>query len=865
MRKKKYLLLSFFLIGLLAKGAEKFESEIGLYSINLNNKMKIATTKVHITPDEKIYLELQSFLRMVGMTNYRWVDNEFIIDEANVYKQEKTINLGSGKIESDNGDIRYESHEIIEDGDKIYVAVESLPKLLSISELGINDDRLEILINADFRLPYELGKIRESRREEFENKEEQNIESIRPRTKFFEPGNLRLMYNYSKSFQTSDAEMKTVDGEYMGQVFYGDLETYYKIYPEVDNVRTTLRYRDAYKGHTISFGDVNTSMPTALRGTVGSLRGISFAKEHSLISEYGEDSVTIKGNAPLGKFVELYRNGKLVSYVDVINGQYIFEDIDLLFYSDSFYVIIHNADGTAKRENLKRYSSVDLEKKGEFGFAFYSGESSYDRYDQVIGEVNYGLTDRLTLKTGFYDLKYNAYYADDNPQSETILKLGAIYASDYGIAPFNADVEIFKSNKSDSIDATYRYNQIYEDYRLSLSGGTYAEASRLRLNKKNEFNASIDKSRLFGQNLSVGVKYYSSDSIRDEKTRELGVVTRTGTNNLTLEYGVYKDLEYGRILHDVGVRSYHFNDISLFAGVKHERYKGYDDTIYRAEIMNRYSNHNDIRMKLFYEKSEKMGESYGFSFDIDYSNWFSASANYTRSNEVSHSGVGYSIDKVINIDNPNEKISSVENGIVTGRTYVDLNEDGKYTEGIDKPLPRTAVSVGGREGTSDENGLYKVFDVNSKSKQKVKFETQNPMYVGKYDGYEMRPIQASSSVIDIPLYLRKLVSGVIDFATEELRHKYLTTLYLNIYDVNTGDLKEVVIPENDGFITVDNLISGKYRFVLESVNKPGIALAETEITLDKEVKEVNLDLSIEGEVSNEEDKLAVAFAVAYNN
>ncbi len=855
----KYILFC----SLLTKLIYSQDFEVGLYSFKFNKKIETPGTKVYLTEDEKLYIELQDLLRTIGITNNTWIDDEYTLDKENIYNQEKIINLQKKFIDIRGKRTKF-TDEIIEKDEKIYVLIDFLPNVLGIKKLEKDDDKLTVDVDTSFRLPIELSNIRKFRQEEFKKEEKKEKEKVYSTRKLFEPGNLRTVYNYRKNFQASNYETKTVDVEYLGPLLYGDFETYYGIYPAVENYQTRLTYRNVYEDHAIVFGDTSVNLPRVLSGTVGGIRGISFKKDQKLIGEYSNNKITISGSAPLGKFVELYQNGKLISYEDVKAGQYRFEDIPLTFASDSFYVIIYNLDGSVARENLNRYYGEKPEKVGEFGFNIQVGKSNYDKYDQFIGEVNYGVTDNLTLKTGFYDLKYNAFYSTYNPQENKTTKLGLLYVSDYSKNPYNFEINGFNSNNN-NVDYTYKYNQIFKNYRVGIEGGDYSKNTQKRINKKYEVGVDLSKDRFIKDNINLGLKYYSTEYSYGQQVTEVGTVLRVGFQNLTPEYGYYKNIVNGYTYHDFNVRSYYFRNYSVYAGVNHRTMNEFNETRYKVEVMSRNNRDNGIRYRSYYEKSDKYGDIFGVSFEIDYDTWFSGHANYTKSNGTSHIDSGFTLDKVINLSDLNTRVTSVENTSVKGIVYVDNNNNGVYDEKIDRPLPRTEVKVYGKTSVTGEDGRYLIGNLSPNSEHELKIATQNPLYKGRVDSYKLVLDPASPANLNIPVYTRKIVSGMINFQSQKQMDKYLKTLYMNVVDKKTGNKLEVTIPENDGFYVIENLIAGEYIVTLESVEKPGEVLMKKELIVSPELREINMDLDVEGEEDEKDERLAFNAVIVSRN
>ena len=842
MKKNKIWMPLFFLTAIFINAEEAPNKNIGLYDFVFNKKIKVEGTRIYVIGEKK-YIELQKLLEILGMTNNRWINNNFTIDFGNIYTQETVIDLSKKIIEKNGKKINY-NNEIFEENDKIYIDIEFLKNIFSLSEVDIDEDKLNIAIQTSFQLPSELANIREYRKEQFLAGDNSLKRDVPEQRKLFEPGNLRLTYNYNKSFQRYRSESKTLDTEYYGPLLYGELEVYHGIYPELENYQTRLTYRDVYKEHDIIFGDNYITMPDILAGTVSKLRGISFTRDNRISSSYETSgSITITGQAPLGKFVELYRNGQLLSYEDVKAGRYLFENVPTLFNSDSFYVIIYNQDGSIVREDLRRDYNRDLEKKGEFGYNIFMGDSDYDKYYQFIfmgdsdydkyyqfiGEINYGLTNTLTLKTGYYDLKYSSYWNNESQARESV-KLGALYVSDFSKYPFSIDVEAFKNNGNAGEDYYYKYRQDFNEYRFTFEGGKYSKITESRIYKKDEQALELSKSRFLINPLSLSLKYYSTNYTYTKRENEIGVVLRGGFRNLTPEYGLYRNLTTEFTQHDFSIRSYHFLNYILYAGVSHKTVRGYDETKYKVEVTSRRYTDNGIRYRAYYEKSNRYGEVFGLAFDIDYNDWFTGTASYKKDRGVSYSDVGFTVDKLINLADVNAPINSIDNGRIAGVVYVDNNNNGQYDEGIDRPLPRTEVSVKGTIATTDENGEYKLSNLYPGAYD-TKFETQNPLYKAEADKYRVKIGPATTTELNIPMKARKIVSGNINVEDQILKYTLLPTLFMNVYDLSTGEKIEVIIPEKDGFFIVENLTGGKYKLVLESINKPGEALYEQELDL----------------------------------
>lgn len=826
--------------------------EIGLYSFSFNKSVKTDGTKVYIFNGRK-YLELQNLLTILEITNNNWINEIFTIDKGNIYGQEKQIDLEKKVIKSKGKNNLKYTDQIIEKKEKIYIELDYLKNIIDISYLDVDEDKLNIDIETGFQLPAQLSNIREYRKEQFLAGDTSAKKEIPEQRKLFEPGNLRLTYNYNKSFQAYNSESKYINGEYYGPLLYGELEVYQGIYPELENYQTRLMYRDVYKDHDITFGDSYIRMPEVLSGTVSSVRGITFSRNDRIASfEEDAETITITGEAPLGKFVELYRNGQLLSYEDVKGGRYLFEKVPQLFSSDSFYVIIYNQDGSIVKENLRREYDSSLEKKGEFGYNIHMGEADYTGYYQFVGEVNYGLTNTITLKTGYYDLKYDSYWYGKTQSVETT-KLGILHVSNFSKYPYSIEFSGYSNSSNGGEDFYYKYNQQFETYKFYLEGGTYSKFTQNRIGKENELALELNKNKFLHDRLNLGLKYYSTKYTGNDKAiEEVGAVLRASFRNYTTEYGIYKNLDSELVQHDASIRSYHFRDYILYAGVRHKTIRDYDETRYKLEVTSKRNTDNGLRYRAYYEKSLRYGDVFGVAFDIDYNDWFTGNASYQKDNGRSYSSTGFTLDKVINLADVNSSTNAIENGRIGGIVYVDNNGNGKYDEGIDRPLPRTEVSVRGTMASTDEKGRYKLSNLYP-GVHTTKFETQNPLYKAEADQYKVRIAPATTTVLNIPMKSRKIVSGNINIQNDMLKHSFLKTLMMSIYDLEKNQKIEVVIPEKDGFFMIENLTGGKYKLVLESINIPGKELFVRELEIGHNSGEILMDLNI---IGNDEKSLS---------
>ncbi|WP_130891791.1 hypothetical protein [Fusobacterium ulcerans] len=112
--KKKYFF--FFLFFFFLKLTLYSETEIGLYSFEINKKIRTSGTKVHII-NGNLYIELQNMLNILEITNNQWINERFTLDVGNIYGQEKYIDFEKKYIKKGNNKISF-IDEIIEKEEK---------------------------------------------------------------------------------------------------------------------------------------------------------------------------------------------------------------------------------------------------------------------------------------------------------------------------------------------------------------------------------------------------------------------------------------------------------------------------------------------------------------------------------------------------------------------------------------------------------------------------------------------------------------------------------------------------------------------------------------------------------------------------
>ncbi len=186
------------------------------------------------------------------------------------------------------------------------------------------------------------------------------------------------------------------------------------------------------KAREFFLGDVHSSQISLVTpGRQG--RGLyinNFPKQRS--SDFGTE--TIRGNAPTGWEVELYRNGTLLEFQDVSNeGQYEFVDVPLISGLNRLRLIFYSPFGEKQEEIHHFLMSSKLVPKGNFYYNIglnqqdknlirLSQNTSNDQENPTLGqwryggEVIYGLTHKTSIIGYFSHLPLET----TNEQRQTI-------------------------------------------------------------------------------------------------------------------------------------------------------------------------------------------------------------------------------------------------------------------------------------------------------------------------------------------------------------------------------------------------------------------------------------------------------------
>ncbi len=842
--------------------------EEGFVSIKINDKIGVSHHKVLVN-GEDIYIDFGRFLYLIGMENNKKNGLKYHIDIGNFYGQEKIINFGNQEIVYKIGKKKKISGLLWQTG-KFYVRQDRLKDIFSLKKINFNRDNLELKTELNFQAPYQEKIHREKVKEELLNNKKKTVEKeVTSIPKLFEPGNLRTILRYDKSLGENKRESKSVSGEYIGPLLYGTFSTYYDIYPDLEKREIKLVYEDIIKNQTLIIGDIAPILPDVMSGTVGRMKGISFIENYrnSTVRENG--GVTITGYSDNGKTVELYQNGKLIAYTDVKLGRYEFKEIPITFYSDTYEIIIYNRDGTREKEKLKNFYNNEGLDKGKFGYNIYMGEDINSGYNQRIVDIKYGLTNNYTINIGMFDIQYNRQGIENKEKKrDKILNIGLNYTTSLNKNPFSYNIELFNNVETGDTDATLKLNIDRGIYNFGLDGGNYSGKTVERLNKKNELYAEItrDSLKILGFSVSPGLTY-SREVFEDNSERNrLGIVLRGNFRKWIPEYRLAKEFNNDRLEQELSLRSYIFNNYYIEMSANNRKNYEENEMTYRAEVSTGAGSMNSLETKVFYENTKSRRNLFGLEFKVNYNDWFTAEANYEKYGEKSFTNVGVEIDRTISLSNVNGgPISRVENGWVNGVIFLDTDGNGEYNPEIDRPLKQAKVKHNGHSMETDSDGKYYFGNIYPQMPLWLSAIPLNPLQVSKTKRFLVRPKSASGVELNIPISTLKIVTGNILFKTPEIGRVLLSSLYIKVKDVETGEEVAVVIPENDGFFVIDNITTGKYLITIESVKGSLNKLYEKEIVIDGDKNDINLNIEIGEDYAQTEKKLIFDFIITYSN
>ncbi|MCB9987872.1 MAG: carboxypeptidase regulatory-like domain-containing protein [Rhodospirillales bacterium] len=675
----------------------------------------------------------------------------------------------------------------------IYVRLETLNEILPL-DLHLDFAALKLDVQTSEKLPYEMKKEREAKREKFLSMQQgeesfagyRNIEN--PYRMFSEP-----IIDLDGSFVWDSEEeswnnnihasgkndLLGFSADYGVNIHADDGD-----WQAPDKVRMTLT-KQAFGNDTmplgvrnLSLGDVSARTPEWVRGSNAG-RGVSVSTR-PVKRQQTFDEITVEGTAAPGWEVELYRNNELLDFGVVgERGDYRFDNVELLAGQNNIRTVLYGPQGQIEERTEEYKIGSSLARPGEtfyeasivdtsnstIAFDDNNGRQNQDKGIAYSGAVTHGLSRNATVfgtvsnsMTRKGEKKYVT--AGVNASVGRVIGKAEVYKQlDGGQA---LDTRLATSMKGWNLNLRTAMFKDFESDRAGYEESARTLDTRVRATKRFPTAAGM-----------VGLSFSGSHEIRKNNTEATQLQAAQNLARRTWRTGNSLQMNWrDRQLETVQGRL----DGSVRLGRQWNL-----RTALNYDVRPDFA-FDDFMADLLYRHSRKLTTGVNLGRDLqDGQMWGGGHIDYDFGSFMSGLQMNWREDSGYNLalrastslgpfgKNGGYTASSRSmqgQNAVRGRVFWDKDLDGVYT-GEDEPLEDARMMLAGKRTeradesgflsqVSSENGDYvgMTFDRNS---------VDNPFLVSSEDGYRLLLRPGVAQHIDVPVVEGGTVDGTVFF------------------------------------------------------------------------------------------------------
>lgn len=822
-------------------------SETGLikeiYSLSINGK-KISNQYNVIKNEKNYYYSLTDFFKNIKLGN--------VVETDKVFEITSGMDLRVVKITKDKQTI-YENGKKIETNDKIYLdhqghsyLREDVFKQLFLSYLNKDEEISKISMEINFMIPEEISLYLDKEKMKLENQSQKEILFFTSERKMFDLGYTRAVVGKNWNKSSGESAYKSdwnANLDYQGGLLFGELQLSYDA--RNNNLSSArLDYKDIWKNHTLNIEN----------------RALNGASREWSLGFYKDRGYRIEGNraiiretVSIGSRAELRYMGTTISIKDEKDGIVIFDDL-IIKTDRSYELLVYEPDGSVIKKEITTVRDYNKQNLNEVQYTFLLSEDHSSQKYRKKFSTFYGFTDKLTLGAGYdqgiSEIDGKNRYTNDGNAS-------IVYGDNFNGLSYVLNLSMDKSFDN-YIDKEYDYSDKYS-YNTTLQT-TYKK-----------FKYTIG-------NINYG-RYYT------EKNKQNFEVQYNMYNNLRLGYRFDKTKNYhGQKIHqNIGSIDYSksYKDLLFSVGAEFvER----DPDRYIASVY--YSGKNNINTKLENKWSSSGGDfetnltlynsnymgildyslelGYSelykdrltFNFTLNYDNWLKISSAFSKDGNRNHS-VGF--DRIIDLQNPAEKISSMDVSRVKITTYVDENNNNEL-DFNEKVVDGVEVSLGQQTKTTNAQGECVFYNVSNGIIYDLKPKIKKPSFAMGDNEIKIKSTFASTVEVLIPIKPMLNLNGTIHI--DELlklknieKEEVYDNILINIKDLN-GKVIETTMPDNTGVFDISGLFPKEYILEIQYIgNKYKIPKFEKMLKMEYR-GENNMEKAIVFDFSNKEIRVA---------
>lgn len=758
-----------------------------IYSVVVNGRVRGTHLKI-LKKDSYDYIPLIEFLDIIRFKNYDFEKNRISMKVGKeLHKIDIDWEQKVATLSDPNRKIQFNESAILREGNEIYVEIELFKEIFTNS-LEIDTKKLLLKTQLTFSTPFEIDASLENRLDNEFTRENKNEIIYTNKNRLFDIGYMRfnVQGELSKSKGENFETGWTGDLEYQGNLLYGELTTSYDV-KEKTLGDTYLYYPEIYKNHSLEFGSY---------GTVERELGLSLKKEKGYF--YVGKDIVIRENVPIGSRVELLYLGFPIAVQYAENGIVEFQNSEIK--NDREYTLrVYEPNGKIYTIDINTAVDFRQQNKGEIEYDFKIREDHDSKKYASEGNIYYGLTENLTLGTGYIR---SVDTSNEKVDYLDLFNAEAVYSNYVFRMPYT--LVLGGEKGKDQRTKEYLEAQIQiNDFKLRTEHqnfGLYYDLETVR-------SYTIEYSP--GNGYSIDSNYYINDYYNEgtEKNYDIGVSIYKNLMRDLLVTGEYSTGnsdgdEYSINLYYTGL---HYVNTRLNNRWS-DNGKDFESVL---TLMNK-NLWDALDFSIEFSYSNRDESRFTFRFDLNYDNWLSAGMFAGKNGEQNYK---LGVDKVVDLKDITRNVESMNSSRVKVIAFVDENGNNIYDSG-EKLVDNVEIKIGSQtEVTGDEGEAY-FFGVPNGILYDLNPKIRKPSYSLGSNKIAVRGTNTGTIEAFIPLKAMVTLSGVfivdekLNLSDDDIKDIYDNTI-IKIKD-KEGKILENTIPDESGIFYVSGLFTESY-------------------------------------------------------
>jgi len=712
--------------------------------------------------------------------------------------------------------------------DDIYVEANLLSSWLDV-DLSVNLFLSQLLIISEEPLPFQkrlereikiartLSRIKKEKKdypihyEPYTNTSSPFInQTVRAGIDKKSNGETDLIYSYTTHITSDLAKLESV------WYIRGDDRDF------VDDFRLTLGRTDPeskllgpLKATNFSFGNIFEPRANLITQPATLNAGL-FISNFEIGQQLEYDRHTFIGELLPNWEVELYRNNSLLRYQsNDIDGQYIFEDVPLLYGSNHFRIVFYGPQGQVREENKKFELGDSLTKPGQHFYRTSLTNSSGG--ERLVAQYNFGIQKNLSANAGFTSIPL---IVNNIATKNNYINLGLRNFFDQYFVNIDTVLNMDEGNVFELGLQTRFVDTIFGFKQTLLSDFSSEEflPTSNPIKSRTKFNIDTAITSESISRIPVGFVIsqdkFSNGTSLTNITNNISLNTHniSYNNQLTLQnnstqsnlmFGTFQLSQYTAINSTRGTINYTLSpEAEITSTILNYDIHNFHDYRINSSLSHSLSTSTTEVAIAFNKPYTDYNLSYGARFNSD--SEFTIDVNFSV-------GLGQE-PRTQQWTSSNYLLAG--SGSVSARTFIDANQDGIFDDGNDAPLSDVGFVINGsaRRNFTDENGVAFITSLPTFSTTDISISQgtlEDPLWSSALDGISIVPRPGKTIQLDFPIFLTGEIDGTV-YLERNGQKQGAGNVTIEIVDENNQVVRSIETAY-DGFYIISDIPIGQFR------------------------------------------------------